>query len=250
MTTPLKRDDGTADGVVAVFDDVSPLIRVQKVAAWREVARRLAHEIKNPLTPIQLSAERLRRHFTGAPETTRDLVAECTTTIVGEVESLKGLVDEFSQFARMPAPRAVPTDVHGLLDEALSLYRGLLAEVEIRTTYDGSVPRIPLDAEQFRRVILNLVDNAIEAMDRRGVIDIETRHESTNNLVRIVVADNGPGIPIVERDKLFLPYYSTKQRGSGLGLAIVRRIVAEHGGSIEVTDNEPRGTRFEIELPY
>jgi two-component system nitrogen regulation sensor histidine kinase NtrY len=249
MTTPLKRDDGTADGVVVVFDDVSPLIRVQKVAAWREVARRLAHEIKNPLTPIQLSAERLRRHFTGAPDATRDLVAECTTTIVGEVESLKGLVDEFSQFARMPAPRAVPTDVHGLLDEALSLYRGLLAEVEIRTKYDGSLPRVLLDAEQFRRVILNLVDNAIEAMDRRGVIDIETRHERNDNLVRIVVADNGPGIPLAERDKLFLPYYSTKKRGSGLGLAIVRRIVAEHGGSIDVTDNEPRGTRFAIELP-
>jgi two-component system nitrogen regulation sensor histidine kinase NtrY len=249
MTTPLKREDGTADGVVVVFDDVSPLIRVQKVAAWREVARRLAHEIKNPLTPIQLSAERLRRHFTGAPETTRDLVAECTTTIVGEVESLKGLVDEFSQFARMPAPRAVPTDLHGLLDEALSLYRGLLAEVEIRTTYDGSVPRVLLDAEQFRRVILNLVDNAIEAMDRRGVIDIETRYERHDNLVRILVADNGPGIPLAERDKLFLPYYSTKKRGSGLGLAIVRRIVAEHGGSIDVTDNEPRGTRFAIELP-
>ena len=249
MTTPLKRDDGTADGVVVVFDDVSPLIRVQKVAAWREVARRLAHEIKNPLTPIQLSAERLRRHFTGAPDATRDLVAECTTTIVGEVESLKGLVDEFSQFARMPAPRAVPTDVHGLLDEALSLYRGLLAEVEIRTKYDGSLPRVLLDAEQFRRVILNLVDNAIEAMDRRGVIDIETWHERNDNLVRIVVADNGPGIPLAERDKLFLPYYSTKKRGSGLGLAIVRRIVAEHGGSIDVTDNEPRGTRFAIELP-
>jgi two-component system nitrogen regulation sensor histidine kinase NtrY len=249
MTTPLKRDDGTADGVVVVFDDVSPLIRVQKVAAWREVARRLAHEIKNPLTPIQLSAERLRRHFTGAPDATRDLVAECTATIVGEVESLKGLVDEFSQFARMPAPRAVPTDLHGLLDEALSLYRGLLAEVEIRTKYDGSLPRVLLDAEQFRRVILNLVDNAIEAMDRRGVIDIETRHERNDNLVRIVVADNGPGIPLAERDKLFLPYYSTKKRGSGLGLAIVRRIVAEHGGSIDVTDNEPRGTRFAIELP-
>ena len=249
MTTPLRREDGTTDGVVVVFDDVSPLIRAQKVAAWREVARRLAHEIKNPLTPIQLSAERLRRHFAGAPPATRELVSECTSTIVGEVESLKGLVDEFSQFARMPAPRAVPTDVHGLLEDALSLYRGLLAEVEIRTRFADSLPKVSVDPEQFRRVILNLVDNAIEAMDRRGAIDIETRHDETNDLVRVVVADNGPGIPAAERDKLFLPYYSTKQRGSGLGLAIVRRIVAEHGGSIEVSDNEPRGTRFAIELP-
>jgi two-component system nitrogen regulation sensor histidine kinase NtrY len=249
MTTPLKRDDDTTDGVVVVFDDVTPLVRAQKVAAWREVARRLAHEIKNPLTPIQLSAERLRRHFSQSPPQTRELVDECTTTIVGEVESLKGLVDEFSQFARMPAPRAVLTDLHSVLEDALSLYRGLLAEIDIRTHFAESLPKVSIDAEQIRRVILNLVDNAIEAMDRRGVIDIETRHDAANNLVRVVVADNGPGIPPAEREKLFLPYYSTKQRGSGLGLAIVRRIVAEHGGSIDVTDNQPRGTRFAIELP-
>ena len=139
MTTPLKRDDDSTEGVVVVFDDVTPLVRAQKVAAWREVARRLAHEIKNPLTPIQLSAERLRRHFSQAPAGTRELVDECTTTIVGEVESLKGLVDEFSQFARMPAPRAVPTDLHGVLDDALSLYRGLLAEIEIRTHFAEAV---------------------------------------------------------------------------------------------------------------
>jgi two-component system, NtrC family, nitrogen regulation sensor histidine kinase NtrY len=249
MTTPLRRDDGGTDGTVIVFDDVSPLIRAQKVAAWREVARRLAHEIKNPLTPIQLCAERLRRHFTAAPETTRALVDECTTTIVGEVESLKGLVDEFSQFARMPAPRAVPTDLHALLDDALSLYQGLFTEVQLSSVYDPGVPRVSVDPEQMRRVVINLVDNAIEAMDRSGTIEVSTQHEPSNGIVRIVVADNGPGIPLAERDKLFLPYYSTKQRGSGLGLAIVRRIVAEHGGSIEVRDNTPSGTRFSIELP-
>ena len=249
MTTPLRRDDGGSDGLVVVFDDVSPLIRAQKVAAWREVARRLAHEIKNPLTPIQLCAERMRRHFTQAPPPTRDLVEECTTTIVGEVESLKGLVDEFSQFARMPAPRAVSTDLHLLLDDALTLYRGLFTEVDLVPRYADSLPRVSVDPEQMRRVVINLVDNAIEAMDRRGTITVETQHDPANSLVRVVVADDGPGIPPAERDKLFLPYYSTKQRGSGLGLAIVRRIVAEHGGSIEVTDNTPRGTRFAIELP-
>jgi len=249
MITPLRRDDGTTDGMVVVFDDVSPLIRAQKAAAWREVARRLAHEIKNPLTPIQLCAERLRRHFTQAPEPTRGLVDECTTTIVGEVESLKGLVDEFSQFARMPAPRAVPTDVHALLDDALGLYQGLFTDVEFRRKFGDGLPKVAVDQEQIRRVVINLVDNAIEAMDRRGAIDIETEHDRANSVVRIVVADNGPGIPAAEREKLFLPHYSTKQRGSGLGLAIVRRIVAEHGGSIAVTDNAPRGTRFAIELP-
>ena len=249
MVTPLRRAEGRADGVVIVFDDVSPLIRAQKVAAWREVARRLAHEIKNPLTPIQLSAERLQRHFAGAPEATRALVDECATAIVTEVESLKGLVDEFSQFARMPAPRAIPTDLHGLLDEALALYRGLFSDVEIRTRFADALPKVSADPEQIRRVIINIVDNAIEAVERRGAIDIETQHDAGHSLVRIVVADNGPGIPAAERDKLFLPYYSTKQRGSGLGLAIVRRIVAEHGGSIDVSDNVPRGTRFAIELP-
>jgi len=249
MTTPLRRDDGGTDGMVIVLDDVSPLIRAQKVAAWREVARRLAHEIKNPLTPIQLSADRLRRHFSGAPEATRALVDECTTTIVGEVESLKGLVDEFSQFARMPAPRAVPTDLRELLDDALSLYRGLFTSVTLGATHGSDVPRVSVDPEQLRRVVINLIDNAIEAMDRQGRIEISTRHDAANNIVRIVVADDGPGIPLAERDKLFLPYYSTKQRGSGLGLAIVRRIIAEHGGSIEVGDNTPRGTRFTIELP-
>ena len=249
MTTPLTREDGVSEGLVLVFDDVTPLIRAQKVAAWREVARRLAHEIKNPLTPIQLCAERLRRHFSGAPDQTRELVDECTTTIVGEVESLKGLVDEFSQFARMPAPRAVPTDLHQLLNEALALYNGIFTDVTIRRHFDGPLPPVSADPEQIRRVIINLVDNAIEAMDQKGTIDVETRHEPANSLVRIVVADDGPGIPPAEREKLFLPYYSTKRRGSGLGLAIVRRIVAEHGGSIDVSDNTPRGTRFAIELP-
>jgi two-component system nitrogen regulation sensor histidine kinase NtrY len=169
--------------------------------------------------------------------------------IVTEVESLKGLVDEFSQFARMPAPRATPTDLHGLLDDALALYRGLFSDVDIRTRFAEALPKVSADPEQIRRVIINIVDNAIEAVDRRGTIDIETQHDAGNSLVRIVVADNGPGIPAAERDKLFLPYYSTKQRGSGLGLAIVRRIVAEHGGSIDVSDNVPRGTRFAIELP-
>jgi two-component system nitrogen regulation sensor histidine kinase NtrY len=234
---------------VLVFDDVTPLIRAQRAAAWREVARRLAHEIKNPLTPIQLCAERLRRHFGGAAEPTRQLVDECTTTIVGEVESLKGLVDEFSQFARMPPPKMVPTDVNGLLGDALALYNGIFANVEFRRHLADGLPAVPADPEQIRRVVINLIDNAIEAMEQRGSIDVETAHDEAAHVVRIVVADHGPGIPAAEREKLFLPYYSTKRRGSGLGLAIVRRIVSEHGGNIEISDNAPQGTRFAIVLP-
>ena len=249
VTTTLVGDSGEPGGLLLVLDDVTPLIRAQKVAAWREVARRLAHEIKNPLTPIQLSAERMRRHFAGRPATDRALVDECAATIVGEVESLKGLVDEFSQFARMPSPRTVPTDVAVLIGETLALYNGIFADVSIATRFAPDLPLVGLDIEQIRRVIINLVDNAIEAMERKGEIVVETARDEANRVVRVVVADNGPGIPASEREKLFLPYYSTKRRGSGLGLAIVRRIIAEHGGSIEVGDNTPHGTRFTIELP-
>ena len=247
--TSLVGDVGLPEGIVLVLDDVTPLIRAQKVAAWREVARRLAHEIKNPLTPIQLCAERLRRHFAGAAPAAKALVDECTTTIVGEVESLKGLVDEFSQFARMPAPRTVPTDLAQLIADTLGLYNGLFSEICFEQRFADGVPLVRLDAEQIRRVIINLVDNAIEAMERRGRIVVETQLDRANSVARVIVADDGPGIPAAERDKLFLPYYSTKRRGSGLGLAIVRRIIAEHGGSIDVADNEPHGTRFTIELP-
>ena len=232
VATALVGEDGAPEGVVLVLDDVTPLIRAQKVAAWRE-----------------LCAERLRRHFAGGPPAARVLVEECTTTIVGEVESLKGLVDEFSQFARMPAPRTVPTDLAPLITETLALYNGIFTDVHIEQQFAPGVPLVRLDAEQIRRVIINLVDNAIEAMERKGRILVETQLDAANGVVRIFVADDGPGIPAAERDKLFLPYYSTKRRGSGLGLAIVRRIIAEHGGSIEVGDNIPRGTRFTIELP-
>lgn len=253
-STPLTRD-GASEGAVVVLDDVTPLIRAQKVAAWRDVARRLAHEVKNPLTPIQLSAERLRRHFAQAPEPARTLVQECSATIVQEVESLKQLVDEFSQFARMPAPRTTLSDLHELLRDALALYRGLFASIELEPRFAAALPRVRVDQEQFRRVVINLVDNAVEAITGapppggRGVITVETAWDEANGVVRVVVADNGPGISEEDRSRLFLPYYSTKQRGSGLGLAIVRRIVVEHGGSIEATPNEPRGTRMTIELP-
>jgi two-component system nitrogen regulation sensor histidine kinase NtrY len=257
--TPLVRDDGTAGGAVLVFDDVTPLIRTQRVAAWRDVARRLAHEIKNPLTPIQLCAERMQRHFSAAPPQSRALVDECTTTIVGEVESLKGLVDEFAQFARMPAPKAVPSDLNAVLTETLALYNGLFKEIRIERVFAPDLPPVRVDLEQIRRVVINLVDNAVEALGgsaarsrpdgRAPTIVVETRHDRGNGVARILVSDNGPGIPAADREKLFMPYYSTKRRGSGLGLAIVRRIIAEHGGSIEVADNAPTGTVFTIDLP-
>jgi two-component system nitrogen regulation sensor histidine kinase NtrY len=257
--TPLQGEDGTFAGAVLVFDDVTPLIRTQRVAAWRDVARRLAHEIKNPLTPIQLCAERMRRQFSSAPAPARALVDECTATIVGEVESLKALVDEFAQFARMPTPKAIPSDLNGLLTDTLALYNGLFRSIAIERRLATGLPPVRLDVEQIRRVVINLVDNAVEALGgpnatarpngAQPLIVVETLHDVVNGIVRLTVADNGPGIPAVDRDKLFMPYYSTKGRGSGLGLAIVRRIIAEHGGNIEVGDNSPSGSIFTVEMP-
>jgi two-component system nitrogen regulation sensor histidine kinase NtrY len=249
--TTLQGESGAHEGTVLVFDDVTPLVRTQRVAAWRDVARRLAHEIKNPLTPIQLSAERMNRHFTGAPEATRALVDECTSAIVTEVESLKALVDEFAQFARMPAPRAVPANLNAVVGDTLALYNGVVTGTAIDRELAPGLPPVRLDVEQIRRVIINLVDNALEALSGTAGarIVVQTQHDAANAVARIVIADNGPGVPPADRERLFMPYYSTKRRGSGLGLAIVRRIVGEHGGSVEVGENAPRGSRFVIELP-
>jgi two-component system nitrogen regulation sensor histidine kinase NtrY len=260
-STALLGDDRRPEGAVLVLDDVTPLIRAQRVAAWRDVARRLAHEIKNPLTPIQLSAERLRRHFAQATPQVLALVQECTSAIIVEVEALKGLVDEFAQFARLRGPRMLPVDFNHLVDETLRLYSGVLQQGAVKLERDLAplLPPVRADAEQIRQVIINLVDNALEALGgpaasvRNGgdtpAIRVTTTYDQRNGVVRLVVADNGPGVPAADREKLFMPYYSTKGRGSGLGLAIVRRILVEHGGGIEADDVQPSGTRFTVELP-
>jgi two-component system nitrogen regulation sensor histidine kinase NtrY len=259
--TALTGEDGRREGAVLVVDDVTPIIRAERVAAWRDVARRLAHEIKNPLTPIQLSAERLRRHFGAAPPESAALVAECTDAIIVEVEALKGLVDEFAQFARLRGPRMLPADVNRLVDETLQLYAGILEQsrLQVDRQLAYGLPPVRLDAEQMRQVIVNLVDNALEALGGAAAtprpdgsaprITVGTAHDARDRIVRLSVADNGPGVPPADRDKLFMPYYSTKGRGSGLGLAIVRRIVVEHGGGIEVGPAQPTGTVFTVELP-
>jgi two-component system nitrogen regulation sensor histidine kinase NtrY len=254
-------DDGRTEGAVLVLDDVTPLIRAQRVAAWRDVARRLAHEIKNPLTPIQLSAERLRRHFGSAPPASWRLVDECTGAIITEVEALKGLVDEFAQFARLRGPRMTPGDLNQLVESTLRLYAGVLqhATLHIEHQLTPRLPPVRLDPEQIRQVIINLVDNAMEALGGPSappttdgalpLIVVATASKADAGTVQLTVTDNGPGVAAEDRDRLFMPYYSTKGRGSGLGLAIVRRIVVEHGGAIEVGDAKPRGTTFTIDLP-
>jgi two-component system nitrogen regulation sensor histidine kinase NtrY len=246
---PLPGSPGAAPGAVVVMDDLTPLMRAQKVAAWGEVARKLAHEIKNPLTPIQLSAQRIRRAFVRSAPELEKIVTDCTTAIVDEVEALKNLVDEFSQFARLPAAHLVPTVVNEVVEQALSLYDGLFPEVRLTKRLAPDIPPVRLDPAQIKRALLNLVDNAVEATDRKGRVDVFTELDRVQGCVRVGVGDDGAGIPPADRDRLFVPHFSTKRRGSGLGLSIVSRIVQEHNGSIRVEDASPRGTRFLIEIP-
>ena len=247
--TALRGPESTYEGAVVVFDDLTELLKAQRLAAWREVAQRIAHEIKNPLTPIQLSAQRLRRRLSRVGGEDAQLVTECTETIIQEVDGLKRLVDEFSRFARMPAFVPRPTDVRPLVDAVATLYRESHPHCTIVTRHADDVPLISIDPDHIKRAVLNLVDNAVEAMATGGTVTLETEYVPETARVRLVVADTGPGIPSEDRERLFLPYFSTKVTGMGLGLPIVSEIVNEHGGTIRVEDNQPSGVRFVIEVP-
>jgi two-component system nitrogen regulation sensor histidine kinase NtrY len=253
-------------GYVLVLDDLTEMLRSQKSAAWQEVARRIAHEIKNPLTPIQLSAQRLTRFLdrraaassaaispAAAPVDTEltNLVQECSRLIEREVSSLAALVNEFSQFVRFPTAKLAPTDTNTLVHEALEVFSNRLDGITLKTALADHLPQIRADAGLLRSVLINLIDNAAEALEHCNVREIlvATRNHVDDEMVEISVADTGHGISPQDKDKLFLPQFSTKDRGTGLGLAIAARIVAEHGGTIHVEDNHPTGSRFLIELP-
>ena len=247
--TALRGPDGEYGGGVVVFDDLTELLRAQRLAAWREVAQRIAHEIKNPLTPIQLSAQRLRRRLGRSTGDDARVVTECTETIIQEVDGLKRLVDEFSRFARMPALAVRPTDVRPIIDGIATLYRESHSALTLLTLHSEDLPLLEVDPDHVKRAVLNLVDNAVEAVGGRGEVTVETRVGGAGGCIQITVTDSGPGIPPDVREKLFQPYFSTKTTGMGLGLPIVSEIVTEHGGTIRVEDASPRGTRFVIELP-
>jgi len=240
-------------GYVMVFEDLSELLQAQKQAAWREVARRIAHEIKNPLTPIALSAERIRRHVTrGTPdEASRTVMAACTDMITSSVETVRKLVDEFSTLARFPAPQLLPTDLNAAVTEALAQFDGRLGDIQVSTFLAKELPPVLADAEAIKRVIANLVDNSAEAMSGTAVRElvIATAVLGGRDTVELSVADSGPGVTAAVKERLFMPYFSTKQRGTGLGLAIVARIIEDHHGTIRVEENQPVGVRFVIELP-
>ena len=245
----LKDDEGRSLGVVLVFDDLTHLVKAQRMAAWRDVARRIAHEIKNPLTPIQLNAQRIRRKYMERLAPDNSVMDQCTRGIIDQVEQLKGMVNEFSNFARMPSANPRPNDLNAVIGEVVDLYAQ--ADVKKHFTFhpDPELPNFDIDAEQIKRALVNLIDNAVAAVKEDGTVRVSTSFDALLSMAVVEVADNGSGVPPTDKDRLFEPYFTRKPGGTGLGLTIVNAIVADHGGFIRIKDNAGGGTKFVIELP-
>jgi nitrogen fixation/metabolism regulation signal transduction histidine kinase len=240
-----------------MIEDITELVRAQRHAVWSEVARRMAHEIKNPLTPIQLSAERiaknLERYGDSLPDAHyKQVLSECTTTIVSEVHTLQRMVNEFTRFARLPQATLEEAPLNQVVEATMKLYEDRLNGLTIESRLAEDLPPVKLDAEQIKRALVNLIDNAIEAVqvvEGEQRITVETQYLRESETARIVVSDTGAGIDPKDHPRLFTPYFSRRQSGTGLGLAIVSRIVAEHQGRVRAENNTPRGARFIIDLP-
>jgi len=243
----LKDDENRNIGVVVVFDDLTEQERAQKVATWREVARRIAHEVKNPLTPISLSAQRLKRKYVEQIED--PVFEECTRMIIDHVDLIRNLVNEFSAFAQFPTTNPTLCDIGSIIEETVTLYREGLDHVSFKFRVSEDIPSLNLDRQQIKQAMINLIDNAVAAMEEKGRITIDLSHDEILKMVRIEVADNGPGISDEDKTRLFEPNFSTKRAGMGLGLTIVSSIVLDHNGRIRVQDNHPNGAKFVIELP-
>ena len=237
-------------GLVIVFENLTTMIQTQKIAAWKEVAQGIAHDIKNPLTPIQLNTQRLKKKYYTDREGFTKVFEESIDIISQEVEGMKDLVNEFLRFARMPAPDPKMNSLHKIIDDIYVLYSDNDKNIVIKKKYDPNINQLNIDAEQFRRVLINLFENSLDALNEGGLIEISTRLNSTPNKICIEFSDNGTGISPNNREKLFQPHFTTKKRGTGLGLAIVNRIVVDHNGTITVRENHPKGTTFEIQLPH
>lgn len=254
ITVATLKHEGQALGYVLVFEDLSDLLKAQKQAAWREVARRVAHEIKNPLTPIALSADRIRRHLqrNSAPDSASlQVIGNCAETIAGAVETVRTLVDEFSTLARFPTSRPESANINGIVESTLAMFDGRLDGIHVQTSLASDLPPVLADVEAMKRALANLVDNAAEAMHDAMFreIHISTILVPSRDAVEITVADTGHGVTQELKERLFLPYFSTKKRGTGLGLAIVSRIIEDHHGHIRLEENKPVGAKFVIELP-
>jgi two-component system, NtrC family, nitrogen regulation sensor histidine kinase NtrY len=249
VTAATLRDaEGNILGVMIFLEDITQIQKVQRMEAWREVARRIAHEIKNPLTPIQLSAERLRKRYAKMLEGNGAILDKCTSTIIQQVDELKKLVNEFSQFARLPSAQLAPDDLNEIIQEALFLFQEGHKEIQFEFRR-GEIPPLELDRELMKRVLMNLLDNAVGAVEPQGEIKLATSYDRSRGIVTLEVADNGCGVAPDIRARIFEPYFSTKNNGTGLGLTIVNQIIEDHRGYVRVRPNEPRGTRFTVELP-
>jgi len=248
--TVLKDEEGNDMGMVIVFEDLTQLQMAERAAAWREVARRMAHEIKNPLTPIQLSAQRLQKKYGQTLGEEGMVFEECTQTIIKQVDVLKRLVNEFSRYSRMPVTKLALHDLNETISDSVSLFQDAHKDIHFVFEQGTGIPRLNLDPEQIRRVMVNLLDNAVAAMDKNeGRIEIKTSLENEQRRVKVEIADNGCGVPPAYKTRVFEPYFSTKGTGTGLGLAIVRSIISDHRGVVSVRDNEPSGTVVSFELP-
>ncbi len=250
--TVLRGETGSFMGIVAIFDDLTQLVKAQRVAAWREVARRIAHEIKNPLTPIQLSAQRLRKRYGDKLTEDGAVFDECTETIMKQTGELKELVNEFSNFARMPTAKPAPNNLREIINEVLLLFKQAHKDITFEHTCEDGIPIMNLDRDQIKRVMINLFQNAVSAIETAGnggEVVVRTGYNDEFQMVTTEVTDTGCGIPEQDKSRLFEPYFSTKKSGTGLGLAIVNTIISDHHGYIRVKDNLPKGTKFIIELP-
>jgi two-component system nitrogen regulation sensor histidine kinase NtrY len=248
--TILKDDDGNYMGMVVVFEDLTQLKRAERTAAWREVAKRMAHEIKNPLTPVQLSAQRLQRKYGDKLGGDGSVFRECTGAIIDQVDVLKNLVNEFSRFARLPVTNPSLNDLNEVIADSLTLFKDShKKDISFDFKKGSDIPRLNLDAQQIKRVMVNLLDNAVAAGDKNGRVEIKTSYDKMYRKVKVEVIDDGHGIPPHDKMKLFEPYFSTKKSGTGLGLVIVNSIISDHRGSVSVRDNTPQGTVVTFELP-
>ncbi len=243
----LRDDTGQHMGIVMVFDDLTELEKGQRMAAWREVARRIAHEVKNPLTPITLSAQRLKRKY--SQQLGESVFEECTQIIIDQVDLIRNLVNEFSSFARFPSANPKPCDLVPTIEETIALYREGHPNIKFEIQNTDDIPPLNLDRQQIKQALINLIDNAIGAITQDGIISFAVSHDPILKRIRIEVADNGPGISNEDKTRLFEPNFSTKKTGMGLGLTIVSTIIADHNGVISVQDNIPHGAKFVIELP-
>jgi len=243
----LKDDTGQHMGMVMVIDDLTELEKAQRMTAWREVARRIAHEVKNPLTPISLSAQRLQRKYSQVVD--EPVFDECTRMIINHVELIRNLVNEFSAFARFPTADPKPCRLSPIIEETIALYREGHPSIAFGVRIADDIPEMNLDYQQIKQAMINLVDNAVSAIRLKGHVEIEVTYDAILKMVRIEVSDDGQGVSDEDKIRLFEPNFSTKKTGMGLGLTIVNSIITDHNGRISVQSNQPRGAKFVIELP-